>query len=76
MKAGTIKRVHVNRHVMAKNMKTGSDDPIYTVQTSKGPMSARRLEIHGHIIFDQSMKKLGCGARAYGVTKAAIEVTA
>lgn len=75
LKKGTVKRVHVNRQVIAQNRRDGGNRPALTVQTSKGPVRARRVEIHGHIIFDQGAKQLKCGARIYGETRAAIEVT-
>jgi hypothetical protein len=75
LKAGTVKRLHVNRQVVARNRKLGEDRPTLTVQTSKGPIPGRRVRVFGSIVFDQGAKQLSCGARIYGVTHAAMEVT-
>lgn len=86
--AGTIKRLHVDRRIVASNRKTGANEPAITVQTSKGPMKARHVNILGHSEFEQAgtvvssvdgslvrtLKPLGCGARLWIKTKAALEV--
>lgn len=73
--AGTIKRIHVDRRVLASNRKHGRSDPAWTVQTSKGPYKAIRVEVHGHLVGDQRAKQLSCGARMYLETRAAVEIT-
>lgn len=72
---GTIKRVHVDRRVIAQNRKDGGNRPAMTVQTSRGPVKARRVVIHGTLVFDQRAKQLSCGARIYGETRAAVDAT-
>lgn len=72
--AGTVKRIHVDRRVLAQNRKDGGDRPAWTVQTSKGPYKARRVEVHGYLVGDQRMKQLSCGARMYLETRAAVEL--
>lgn len=66
--AGTIKRIHVDRRIMAQNRKHGTDLPAYTIQTSRGPIKAHLVEVVGQLVFDQSKKQLSCGARMYGET--------
>lgn len=68
LKSGTIKRIHVDRQVLAKNRKYGTFDPAYTIQTSKGSIKAHVVQIDGFLEFNQHNKQLSCGARMYGVT--------
>lgn len=73
MKAGTIKRIHVDRRVMAANLKHGRNDPPVTVQTSQGPTKCYGVDIHGPSRFVYSPDKpLSCGARLWVETKAKI----
>lgn len=79
--AGTVKRLHVDRHIVTKNRKLGTNEPAITVQTSKGPLKARRVSILGPSEFEQSgglppydIKPLSCGARLWIKTRAALEV--
>lgn len=65
--AGTVKRVHVDRRIIANNAKTGANAPYYTIQTSQGSIKTRR--VIAMLEFDQRNKQLSCGARAYGVTR-------
>lgn len=70
---GTIKRLHVDRRIMAQNRKTGQTAPPITVQTSKGPIKAQRVEVHGPSVFVHSPDKpLACGARVWIETHAAL----
>ncbi len=72
IKAGTIKRLHVNRQIVARNRKTNGSAPALTVQTSKGSFVARRVEIHGESVLVQSKKPLKCGARVWVETIAEV----
>lgn len=74
LKAGTIKRLHVNRHVMAANRRTGDSQPALTVQTSNGPYRGKYIRISGGSTFVQSSKPLSCGARAWIKTKAEVTI--
>jgi hypothetical protein len=86
LKAGTVKRIHVNRQVLARNLKEGRNDPACTVQTSKGPHACKAATILGHSEMRQAgtfrrdtggmytVKPLGCGARVWVETRAAVEV--
>jgi len=72
--AGTIKRLHVDKHVIASNLKHGTDLPPLTVQTSKGPHKARTVKINGPSeFFYRPEKPLSCGARAWIETHAEVE---
>jgi hypothetical protein len=88
LKAGTVKRIHVNRQVIAQNRTSGANEPAVTVQTSKGPHRARRAVVLGHSEMVQAgpvisevdgslirtIKPLSCGARVWLETRAAVEV--
>jgi hypothetical protein len=87
LKSGTVKRLHVDRRILASNKKTGGNAAAITVQTSKGPLKARRAEVLGHCTFEQAgevvsevdgsvrvIKPLSCGARVWIRTTAAVEV--
>lgn len=75
LRAGTIKRIHVNQQVIARCRRDGTDAPTLTVQTSRGPFPARRVRILGASELVQSLRKpLSCGARVWIETRAAVEV--
>lgn len=45
--AGTIKRIHVNQHVIRRNTKAGDTAPSLSVKTSKGSFACSDVVIHG-----------------------------
>lgn len=72
--AGTVKRIHVDRRVLAQNRKSGGDKPAWTIQTSKGPIKCSEWKLHGVIQGSGPQdKQLSCGARVYMVTYAKVE---
>lgn len=72
-KLGTLKRLHVDRKVMAQNKKASKQMPALTIQTSAGPLKAMKVKIHGPSMLVQSGKPLSCGARAWLETRAVVE---
>jgi len=88
LKAGTIKRIHVDRRVIAQNRKNNTHEPTITVQTSKGPHKCRRATVLGIGEMVQAgpvysdvdnklvrvVKPLSCGARVWFETDAAVEM--
>lgn len=90
LRAGLVKRIHVNRQIVARNRKTGANDPAITVQARGGPYKARSVTVLGHGTMVQAgpeysevdgqlirvIKPLSCGARLWYETKAAVEVIA
>ncbi len=73
LKAGTIKRIHVDRRIIAQNRKDGGDRPHWTIQTSAGSIKCRAWYLTGAIRGSTPEdKKLSCGARVYMVTRAAV----
>lgn len=58
--------IHVNKHVIARNRKTGSNDPPLTVKTYKSQVSAHEVEIKGSIkVVHRPRKPLACGAHVW-----------
>lgn len=58
--------IHVNMHVIKKNAKTGSNDPVLTVKRGKTNRYAHRVFIDGpsEVIYSPD-KPLSCGARCW-----------
>lgn len=76
-KAGTIKRIHVDKRIISQNLKHGTNLPPITVQTSKGSHKCYRADIKGISSFVYSPKKpLGCGARLWVETRSEVTTEA
>lgn len=73
--AGTIKRVHVNQHVIRQNKKTGKRNNVITVQWKNKSYPVQNLRIHGQseVVYSPD-KALSCGAHVWVETRA--EITA
>jgi len=73
---GTIKRLHVDKRVIMSNLKHGTDNPPITIQTSKGSIKCREIDILGDSKFIYRPEKpLNCGARLWIETKAELHYT-
>lgn len=58
--------VHVNQHVIRKNLKTGEREPVLTVKTHKSNDYAHEVKIDGPCVVKYSPDKpLSCGARVW-----------
>jgi hypothetical protein len=68
-----VKRIHVNKRVIAANSKTGANDPAITIQTSYGPLRARSVVWDGpsRMVHDAE-HPLSCGAKVWIETKAGL----
>ena len=74
LKSGTIKRLHVDRRVIAQDRNNGTQGFPLTIQTSNGSIKASEVLIHGPSRFVYRPKKpLSCGARAWIETLAEVE---
>ena len=73
VRKGLIKRIHVNRHILASNAKTGKRVPPLTIQTSRGPIRARRVRVVGVSEMVYGKKPLSCGARVWLETRSTVE---
>jgi hypothetical protein len=72
---GAIKRIHVNKHIIAANAKHGRNDPAITVQTSAGPIACRRVDWDGpSTMVHDAEHQLSCGAKVWIETQAALQV--
>jgi hypothetical protein len=68
---GTIKRIHVNQHVIRRNAKTGEAAPPLSVKTSRGSTPCDHVVIHGDSVVRYSPDDpLSCGARVWIETRA------
>lgn len=76
IRKGLIKRIHVNKHVIAQNVKHGTHEPAITIQTSVGPVRAHRVSINGPSEMIYSDKPLSCGARVWLETTAEVDYEA
>lgn len=75
LKKGIIKRIHINKHKLASNLKHTETDPVITVKTSKDNVYGHRVVIKGESeVLYPIDKTLNCGARVWIETKAEVEV--
>ena len=67
--------IHVNQHVIRKNLKEGTRDPVLTVKTYKDNKYAHRVKIHGEseIVYSPD-DPLSCGARVWIETQDEVEI--
>jgi hypothetical protein len=68
-------RVHVNQHVIRRNAKTGSRDPVLTVKTYKSNEYGHEVLIGGpcRVVYSPD-KPLSCGARVWIETESGVTV--
>ena len=72
---GTIKRLHVNQHILRSNRKHGLADPPITIQTSRGSQRCRTARIMGESsLVYRPDKPISCGAVLWIETTARIEI--
>lgn len=66
IKAGTIKRIHVNQHVIRANKKSGAKEPPVTIQNRGSSIRCCRVCIYGYseVKYDP-VKPLSCGAHIW-----------
>ena len=59
-------RIHVNQHIIRKNHKEGSSDPVLTVKTYKSNTYCHSVDIEGpcRVVYSPN-KPLSCGARVW-----------
>ena len=72
---GRLKRLHVNKHIIAANAKNGTNDPAITIQTSVGSVACRRVTWNGasEMVHDAE-HPLSCGAKVWIETRAPLKV--
>lgn len=64
------KIIHVNRQHIAMNAKDGGNRPVYTIKMNGKTRYAREVEILGPSRLVYNGSQLSCGARAWIVTEA------
>ena len=75
LKAGNLKRLHVDQHRIRANVKDGTDIPAITVQGTGGPYKAHEVEIldkDGDVVATMIYRPhdpLSCGARLWIETR-------
>lgn len=76
MPRGTIKRIHVNQHIIRRNKATGERNNVITVQWRNKSYPVETLEIKGQANAIYSPEKpLSCGAHVWVETRAEVVVT-
>lgn len=75
LRSGLVKRIHINQHVIKRNKKEGTRNPVITVKTSTDNHYGSRVEIHGdsEVIYSPD-KALSCGATVWIRTKAHVSI--
>ncbi len=72
---GRIKRIHVNRHVIASNRKHGQNEPVLRVKMGRDNFKGHEVEINGpSVVIYSPDKPLSCGATLWIETTASVEV--
>jgi hypothetical protein len=75
LKEGTIKRIHVNQHIIKANGKTGERNAPLTVKTSKGNYNGSRIKVVGEMeVVYHPDSPLNCGAKVWLETKASVTI--
>ena len=69
--------ITVNRHVTAKNKKTGAREPVLSIKTWRETRYANRVEILGPSVLVYSPDKpLSCGATTFLETRSEVRICA
>lgn len=76
MRSGTIKRIHVNQHMIRRNKATGESNNVITVQWRNKSYPVDKVQIKGpaETIYSPH-KPLSCGAHVWVETKGEVVVT-
>jgi hypothetical protein len=71
----TIKRIHVNQHVIRRNKKTGERKPVITVKEGKSNTYGHSVTVHGPstVVYSPD-KPLPCGAQVWVETTAEVDI--
>jgi hypothetical protein len=74
--AGTIKRIHVNQHIIRNNKKRGEKKDVITIQWRGKSYTAKTVAIQGtsQVIYSPD-KPLSCGAHVWVETKNEVRAT-
>lgn len=76
IRGGIVKRIHVSQVNLRANRRDGGDRPVFTIQTSAGPVYASRVNMRGQAeLISSPHKPLKCGARIWIETRAEVRYT-
>lgn len=70
-----LKRIHVNQHVIRRNLRSSAPEPPLTVKVARENVRCDRVFIDGpsEVVYRPD-KPLGCGARVWIETRAPVEI--
>lgn len=66
------KRIHINKHYIASNLKHGTDKPVISVKTYKDNYYGHAVDVMGPSRFVYAEKPLPCGARVWAETESKV----
>ena len=67
--------IHVNQHIIKRNLKTGEREPVLTVKTYKSNNYAHSVTVNGpSTIVYRPDAPLSCGARCWIETQSEVEL--
>lgn len=69
------KIIHINQHIIKRNLKNKQQDPVITIKTSKSNVYAKEVIINGpsKVIYSPD-KPLSCGAKVWIETESEITI--
>jgi hypothetical protein len=72
--SGLLKRIHVNQHVIRRNMRMHESEPPITIKTSRANLRCFEVEIEGpsRLVYSPE-RPLSCGARLWIETRAPVQ---
>ena len=71
----TVKRIHVNKHIIASNRKTGETKAPLSVKVGKRNVRGHRVEVLGKCtVIYRPEKPLSCGASVWVETHGQVNV--
>lgn len=75
-RAGLLKRIHVNQHVIRRNRKLGTKEPPISIKTYRDNVRCLSVEIEGpsRLVYSPE-RPLGCGARLWIETRAEVKAS-
>lgn len=67
--------IHVNQHVIKRNAKNGTQEPVLTIKNYKSNTYAKDVVINGpsRVVYSPD-KPLSCGARVWIETESHVEI--
>jgi len=75
LQKGYIKRIHVNQHIIKANKKTGANNPVLTIKTTKDNIKANHIMIGDNVRLCYAPDSpLACGATIWIETTEEINI--